>query len=535
MPGLGLPNLQGVYDASTGPTHIAVNTTVGGLVLEDNGTIGAPPDPVFRINDASGNPRLNATRDYLDIGFEANTANPADNPLIRMEDGVANSIQWWPTDRTFTAAQGPLMRLGESYELDYVNVSFGGLNLQATIQHNQAGFAFNHGLLFNHGNTYRNELNVAANYGPLQGFIDQPTLQVNRTTAGTITMGLFRSFLSQPRMIRTTTNGTLSITTVGQVQCFGNVQTGAIITTWNRVQLGPFTTPATGTITTYRAILIADETQPTSITGIRCEITGTSKTFIQHVGTSPSTFAGDIHMNNGVSLVLGSVGASRVELLRSAAGIVRMIGVGGTNNEGLDWDFDGSADAVQVTSSTGASLWLNTTRLSLGTTNPGGSNNWHLNFAAPAQTISLAGDFANVLNSAGASHTINAALGLFYQQLINAPSGTIGTGSVTDAGVVRIQGNVGVGANRYGLYILSNPSGGAGNNQPLRVENGESSFNDVEIRGLLNPSTGSWAITNRTVDRTYDANSTTLNEVADALATLVEELISKGVCEGSVS
>ena len=46
-------------------------------------------------------------------------------------------------------------------------------------------------------------------------------------------------------------------------------------------------------------------------------------------------------------LVLGTTGGNRVELLRPAAGTMRMIGVGGTNNEGLDWDFDtaGEQDA----------------------------------------------------------------------------------------------------------------------------------------------------------------------------------------------
>ena len=84
-----------------------------------------------------------------------------------------------------------------------------------------------------------------------------------------------------------------------------------------------------------------------------------SGTFINHTGVAVSTFAGDIHMNDGISLVLGSVGASRVELFRSAAGVMRMIGAGGTNNEGLDWDFDAIANVVGVTSSTGATLRIN--------------------------------------------------------------------------------------------------------------------------------------------------------------------------------
>ena len=49
------------------------------------------------------------------------------------------------------------------------------------------------------------------------------------------------------------------------------------------------------------------------------------------------------------------------------------------------------------------------------------------------------------------------------------------------------------------------------------------------------PFPAAYTITNFTSDRTYDANATSVNELADALATLVLDLINQGVLQGSVT
>lgn len=41
-----------------------------------------------------------------------------------------------------------------------------------------------------------------------------------------------------------------------------------------------------------------------------------------------------------------------------------------------------------------------------------------------------------------------------------------------------------------------------------------------------------WSVTNETTDRVYDTDSTTVNELADVLGTLIEELKSKGLIGG---
>ena len=77
-------------------------------------------------------------------------------------------------------------------------------------------------------------------------------------------------------------------------------------------------------------------------------------------GTAISHFGGDIHMNDAVALVLGTSGSTGItELLRSSAGVLRMIGRDGANNEALEWDFQTTANEVNVDSSTGAAIRFN--------------------------------------------------------------------------------------------------------------------------------------------------------------------------------
>lgn len=118
----------------------------------------------------------------------------------------------------------------------------------------------------------------------------------------------------------------------------------------------------------------------------------------------------------------------------------------------------GPSGGSNLQSTVSGELAVSTTHLGFGTGAPAGAN-WAYAFSATARTISLGGDFSNCLNTTGGTHTINAGIN-FWQWRINAPSGSIGTGSVSDGGAVIIQGNVNVGTNRYGLLILSSPSGG---------------------------------------------------------------------------
>lgn len=140
-----------------------------------------------------------------------------------------------------------------------------------------------------------------------------------------------------------------------------------------------------------------------------------------------------------------------------------MDNTGGTFANQLNWDLDSTfANDVTVTTGLNSQLEFDLPRISFGNLSPTGSN-WFLGISAAAKTITLAGDFTNCLNAAGGNHTIDAALAQFSQWIINAPAGTIGTGSVTNACNVVVQTGVTIGTNRYGLLVTSNPSGGTEN------------------------------------------------------------------------
>jgi hypothetical protein len=53
----------------------------------------------------------------------------------------------------------------------------------------------------------------------------------------------------------------------------------------------------------------------------------------------------------------------------------------------------------------------------------------------------------------------------------------------------------------------------------------------VDVTTLLNPTAGWGSITNVTTDRVYDANSTSIDEIADVLGTLVADLVSQGILD----
>lgn len=68
---------------------------------------------------------------------------------------------------------------------------------------------------------------------------------------------------------------------------------------------------------------------------------------------------------------------------------------------------------------------------------------------------------------------------------------------------------------------------------PRHFEPEEQEDWNEEVERMINKAfstTSSWgSITNVTTDRVYDANSTTIDELADVLGTLIAELRTKGI------
>lgn len=98
-------------------------------------------------------------------------------------------------------------------------------------------------------------------------------------------------------------------------------------------------------------------------------------------------------------------------------------------------------------------------------------------FVANGRSTGVAGEWADYLLTQAGNLTVDHAMGAVLGWSINAPSIVLGTGTVLDAGALRVAGNVTQGSvNRFGLQILSNPSGGSGVNAALWVTAGLSRF-----------------------------------------------------------
>jgi hypothetical protein len=109
----------------------------------------------------------------------------------------------------------------------------------------------------------------------------------------------------------------------------------------------------------------------------------------------------------------------------------------------------------------------------------GSNGNQVGNFVAGTRSTSLGGEWSDFLLTQAGNITVNAALGLVAGWTINSPSITLGTGTVSEACGLNVAGNVNQGSvGRYGVRILSNPSG-ATDNYPLYVVNGTSRINGL--------------------------------------------------------
>ena len=97
-------------------------------------------------------------------------------------------------------------------------------------------------------------------------------------------------------------------------------------------------------------------------------------------------------------------------------------------------------------------------------------------FVTPTRTVSVGGEWSDFLLTQAGNITVDAAMGLVAGWTINAPSITLGTGSVTTGCGLNVGGNPNQGTNRIGVRIISNPTGGGGVNAALWVTAGRSQF-----------------------------------------------------------
>lgn len=150
-------------------------------------------------------------------------------------------------------------------------------------------------------------------------------------------------------------------------------------------------------------------------------------------------------------------------------------------------------------------------------------------FVAQARSAELTGEWVDWLFTSSDNLDLDGnSMSGVYGAAVNAPSVTLSGGSAAQAAAMRISGNVGVGDDRYGLLIQSNPSGGSGDNHALHVNAGMASVDDLEIRGALAPLTDAYSVTGTSTDRDLDS-ADVLSDVIDVLGTLIGDLKAANV------
>jgi len=259
--------------------------------------------------------------------------------------------------------------------------------------------------------------------------------------------------------------------------------------------------------------------------------------FINHTGIAPSTFNGDIEITDTTLLQLGTTSGGEFSRISSSG--IRLQGFGGANNEGLDFGLQ-NVNFVQITPTTGGlGIKMNSLEFAFGSgADPDGTNNWVMIFNPGLRATNLAGDYSEVLFSSSSSIAVAHAITNFATWTVNAPSITIAGGSIVDAANVLIQTSMGAGTNRYGLLVTTNPSGGT-----LNYAARFTGATGVRIDGLFEHTgtlvglygatpvaqSAAYTPTNVTTDRSYDANATTLNELADVVGTMIADLQAIGI------
>lgn len=208
--------------------------------------------------------------------------------------------------------------------------------------------------------------------------------------------------------------------------------------------------------------------------------TGTNSYFLLNTGTANSTFNSthlfDVgivqHLGDGI-LFSNSYGAAGGDVITYWDG------------SAFRYDFLTGNDfllsnpvSLQILANAGASEYtLNTTRgFSFGA-QTGTNGNQFGNFVFGASSTQIAGEYSQFLLTQAGNLTIDDAISMAAGWTINAPSFTLGTGSLTTGVALNVGGNPGVATvNRIGVRIISNPTGGSGVNAALWVTAGRSQF-----------------------------------------------------------
>ena len=413
---------------------------------------------------------------------------------------------------------------------------FGMVFSVGTLELLDQGNLFSTSILFNQAT--RVEIG-AANTGPLYTMVNQPQL---RNAGATNRTGSQANAVRSQMRIQPDSTGDITLasheTYFATIILDSSVSTGdAFCTTVNYFAAkAPGFLGVGGAITTLHCLDLPDIPIAgiTTLHGISSAMS--AGFFINHSGVAPSTFNGDIEITDSTLLQLGTTSGGEFSRISSSG--IRLQGFGGANNEGIDFGLQ-NVNFVQMTPvSGGLGFKMNSLEFAFGSgADPDGTNNWVMIFAPGLRGTSLAGDYSEVLFSSASAIAVAHAISNFATWTVNAPTISIAGGSIVNAANVLIQTSMSEGTNRYGLLVTSNPSGGT-----LNYAARFTGATGVRIDGLFEhtgtlvglygttPAVQSPAYTptNVSTDRAFDANATTVDELADVLGTLIADLQSRG-------
>ena len=560
--------MQQAYTATGGVPHVTL-AAAQPFTIRDN---AAPIGNVFVLEDTGA-------VDFYVISPTTKAFGTTTQRLYEDVNQIADygGREWYPD--SFTAT-GLTPRAAHFWTSTVTSTRPGGggignevapsfVNWAGEIILTEQGNLFNTQSLFVQGTTVTCQ---GANTGPIYTMINQPLLRTGATggsRTGTQQNAVRSQLRVGPNVAGNFALGTHEAYFV-TVTVDATVGTASITDTIYFAPKAP-TLTAGGTIGTLTLYDLPNVPAAgiSTLTGIRSAMS--SGTFMSHTGTAAANFGGSIGLATGAGAVDWSISHLAANIatlgtgdsLRISTGSLRFgsagsVGLASVAANRLDLEAGDSfrisatgslqfgGTVAQISTTTADQMQIESDHLAFGATVPAGTESWQVAFGpAAVATTGVAVDFSRVLFSPDGALTLNHAVTNASGFLINDPILAAGTGSATHAANLIIGSPVTQGTNRYGVYIIANPSGGGGVNHSLRAA-GSVLFDDsLEIDGALDhdgttigfygttPAVQSAAYTRNAVfveNRTLlaSASATTLNN-NNVLAALIADLQAIGI------
>jgi len=539
MTALPVTNLQDAYDAAPLVPQVTINATPNPITL-DASVVG----DIFALRDTANADIFRGAAGVINT-LDYGLAGERGFELQMKLTGQVNGFKFLPDDFTQIVGAAGAALVWESTVTSLIpgGGGVGNDTAPAMVQSvgevilSDQGNLFATSLLFNQATTVSCN---GFNSGPLYTLVNQPT--VRTIDGGSRTCSQANAVRSQ---FRVGPNVSGNITQVSHEPFLATIIVNATVGLASCTSVNYFAPKAPiltagGTIGTLHCFDIPNIPAAgiTTIVGLFSAMA--DGIFINQTGVAPSVFAGDIRLNDGVELILGDDGGSGATFVRAVSGFT-MAGFGGANNEGLDFNFQ-NADFTSITPAVGGfGIKMNSVEFAFGSgADPDGTNNWVMIFAPGLRGTALAGDYSEVLFSSASAIAVAHAITNFATWTVNAPTITLTGGTIVDASNVLIQTNMGQGTNRYGLLVTSSPTGGT-----LNYAARFTGAAGVRIDGILEHTgtllgfygatpvvqAAAYTPTNVTPDRAYDADATSVDELADVLGTLIADLQLLGLVQ----